>query len=162
MLGVRTQTFSVTSAPEDSYISVHVHPDTMPIFATLQEQMEFHETQQCLTSNEKMEESRDIAQQRLPQTTVRGPFDRPISIAEMPETLILIGFGAGVERLASILKSAWYHLKRTTSRTQLRQVHLYWVWTPEQPCEWFTSLVLAIEAQDSENQIETYLVSLCS
>ncbi|KAF3005072.1 hypothetical protein E8E13_009608 [Curvularia kusanoi] len=151
--------FTLTSAPEEDYISVHVR--MVGDFT--------RRLGQALGCNldkkgggEKGQDSEEVAmRQILPRVYIDGPFGSASEDVFKFEVAVLVGAGIGVTPFASILKSIWYRMNYPQSRTRLRKVYFFWICRDFGSFEWFRSLLLAIEAQDLEDHIEihTYLTA---
>ena len=152
--------FTLTSAPEEDYISVHVR--MVGDFT--------RKLGQALGCNldkkgggEKGQDSEEVAmRQILPRVYIDGPFGSASEDVFKFEVAVLVGAGIGVTPFASILKSIWYRMNYPQSRTRLRKVYFFWICRDFGSFEWFRSLLLAIEAQDLEDHIEIHTVSLVS
>jgi NADPH oxidase len=150
--------FTLTSAPEEDYISVHVR--MVGDFT--------RKLGQALGCNldkkgggEKGQDSEEVAmRQILPRVYIDGPFGSASEDVFKFEVAVLVGAGIGVTPFASILKSIWYRMNYPQSRTRLRKVYFFWICRDFGSFEWFRSLLLAIEAQDLEDHIEIHTVSL--
>lgn len=109
---------------------------------------------------EKSDSSEEILlRQILPRVYIDGPFGSASEDVFKFEVAILVGAGIGVTPFASILKSIWYRMNYPQARTRLRKVYFFWVCRDFGSFEWFRSLLLAIEAQDSDDHIEIHTVS---
>jgi predicted ferric reductase len=151
--------FTLTSAPEEDYISVHIR--MVGNFTKA-----FGQALGCNTDKkpgekgEKGEDSNEIAlRQILPRVYIDGPFGSASEDVFKFEVAVLVGAGIGVTPFASILKSIWYRMNYPQGRTRLRKVYFFWVCRDFGSFEWFRSLLLAIEAQDNEDRIEIHTVS---
>ncbi|CBX98241.1 hypothetical protein IAQ61_010338 [Plenodomus lingam] len=154
--------FTLTSAPEEDYISVHIR--MVGNFTKA-----FGQALGCNVDKkpggekgEKGGASEEIAlRQILPRVYIDGPFGSASEDVFKFEVAVLVGAGIGVTPFASILKSIWYRMNYPQSRTRLRKVYFFWVCRDFGSFEWFRSLLLAIEAQDTEDHIEihTYLTA---
>lgn len=94
----------------------------------------------------------------LPRVYIDGPFGSASEDVFKFEIAVLVGAGIGVTPFASILKSIWYRMKYPQGKTRLRKVYFFWICRDFGSFEWFRSLLLAIEAQDLEDQIEIHTV----
>lgn len=160
--------FTLTSAPEEDYISVHVRcvgnftkalaealgcnfggkgKDTSAVIGV----------NRITSGNEVDPALRKI----LPRLYIDGPFGSASEDVFKYEVAVLVGAGIGVTPFASILKSIWYRMNFPQKKTRLRKVYFFWVCRDFGSFEWFRSLLLAIEAQDLDNHIEihTYLTA---
>ncbi|ORY80750.1 ferric reductase NAD binding domain-domain-containing protein [Leucosporidium creatinivorum] len=153
--------FTLTSAPEEDYISVHIRcvGDFTKSFATILG---------CKLSDEGEKEAHGAEvvpppmNRILPRVMVDGPFGSASEDVFKFEVSVLVGAGIGVTPFASILKSIWYRLNYPQSKkSRLSKVYFFWVCRDYYSFEWFQSLLEAIEAQDLDNCIEihTYLTA---
>jgi hypothetical protein len=156
----------LTSAPEEDYISVHVRCQgdfTMGLSKALG----------CDWSNKSNKGNMDGAvvksidedgvdpslRRVLPRVYVDGPFGSASEDVFKFEVAVLVGAGIGVTPFASILKSIWYRMNYPQGKSRLRKVYFFWIIRDFGSLEWFRSLLMAIEAQDSEHSIEIHTVS---
>ena len=160
--------FTLTSAPEDDYISVHVR--MVGNFTKA-----LGETLGCMepaARAEKKQRSEVVSmapnagkgapglQKILPRVYIDGPFGSASEDVFKFETALLVGAGIGVTPFASILKSIWYRMSSaSTQQTRLKKVYFFWVCRDFGTLEWFKSLLTAIEAQDKQHSIEIHAVS---
>lgn len=163
--------FTLTSAPEEDYISIHmrmVGDFTKAVGTALGCELKKGrgekkaETSQVVgvDKNGPGAEGVDPAIRRvLPRVYIDGPFGSASEDVFKYETAVLVGGGIGVTPFASILKSIWYRMNYPQKKTRLRKVYFFWVCRDFEAFEWFRSLLLAIEAQDMDNHIEIHTVS---
>lgn len=159
--------FTLTSAPEEDYISVHIR--CVGDFTT-----EFAEALGCdfslnKNSNSKEKKTKGVAPRVLPPATNRvlprvmvdGPFGSASEDVFKFEVVMLVGGGIGVTPFASVLKSIWYKLNFPSASKQgspirLQKVYFFWVCRDFDSFEWFKSLLSAIEEQDVEGRVELH------
>ncbi|KAF8536028.1 ferric reductase NAD binding domain-containing protein [Trichophaea hybrida] len=167
--------FTLTSAPEEDYISVHVRMVggfTKALGKTLGCNLEKNEVGRDAKRNNRQsriigvdkntKEDVDPAIRRvLPRVYIDGPFGSASEDVFKYEVAILVGAGIGVTPFASILKSIWYRSNYPQKKTRLHKVYFFWICRDFGSFEWFRSLLLAIEAQDIGHLIEihTYLTA---
>ncbi|KKY27335.1 putative nadph oxidase isoform 2 [Phaeomoniella chlamydospora] len=162
--------FTLTSAPEEDYISIHVR-------AAGNFTKELGRVLGCEFDKPKGEKSDksavvgvsansgtdvDPALKRiLPRVYIDGPFGSASEDVFKYEIAVLCGAGIGVTPFASILKSIWYRMNYPQQKTRLRKVYFFWICRDFGSFEWFRSLLSAIESQDLQNSIEihTYLTA---
>lgn len=163
--------FTLTSAPEEDYISIHVRmvgDFTRNLGRVLG--CEFDKprgekggaSQVVGVNSGSGADGVDPAIRRiLPRVYIDGPFGSASEDVFKYEVAVLVGGGIGVTPFASILKSIWYRMNYPQKKTRLRKVYFFWVCRDFGSFEWFRSLLLAIEAQDMDNKIEihTYLTA---
>ncbi|KAI9801698.1 MAG: hypothetical protein M1833_002380 [Piccolia ochrophora] len=162
--------FTLTSAPEEDYLSVHIRcvgDFTRALGKSLGCEFE--------RGSDRKEESAVVGVNKLtsgsgvdpsmrrilPRIYLDGPFGSASEDVFKYEVAVLVGAGIGVTPFASILKSIWYRMNYPQKRTRLRKVYFFWVCRDFGSFEWFRSLLMAIEAQDMDNHIEihTYLTA---
>ncbi|KAF2129917.1 hypothetical protein P153DRAFT_375534 [Dothidotthia symphoricarpi CBS 119687] len=154
--------FTLTSAPEEDYISVHVR--MVGDFTKALGKALGCDLDKKGGSGEKGDKAsaEEVAlRQILPRVYIDGPFGSASEDVFKFEVAVLVGAGIGVTPFASILKSIWYRMNYPQGRTRLRKVYFFWICRDFGSFEWFRSLLLAIEAQDLEQHIEihTYLTA---
>lgn len=156
--------FTLTSAPEEDYISVHIRcvGDFTKAFAkALGCNFEKRGEKGAVIKANPDEESVETMRKVLPRVYIDGPFGSASEDVFKFEVAVLVGAGIGVTPFASILKSIWYRMNYPQGKTRLRKVYFFWICRDFGSFEWFRSLLLAIEAQDLEDHIEihTYLTA---
>jgi len=154
--------FTLTSAPEEDYISVHIR--VVGDFTTA-----LAKAVGCNPDSKGEKGSNAPAGGKvvgtdtnpplnrvLPRVMVDGPFGSASEDYLNYETVLLVGAGIGVTPFASILKSIWYRMNNFNSGkpTRLSKVYFTWVIRDFGSAEWFHSLLHAIEEQDTQNRIE--------
>lgn len=152
--------FTLTSSPEEDYISVHIRMagDWTRAFAT---------ALGCEFTKGKKGEIDAVGgkvvppplQKVLPRVMVDGPFGTASEDFLNYETVLLVGAGIGVTPFASILKSIWYRMNNLNNGkpTRLSKVYFTWVIRDFSSAEWFRSLLAAIEENDTQNRIEIHI-----
>ncbi|KAJ7087662.1 ferric reductase NAD binding domain-containing protein [Mycena belliarum] len=148
--------FTLTSAPEEDYISVHIRVEgdfTTALAKAVGCDFE--------AASKKVVEAGSVVvnppiSRPLPRIMVDGPFGTCSEEFLNFETVLLVGAGIGVTPFASILKSIWYRMNNFSGakRTRLSKVYFTWVIRDFGTAEWFHSLLHAIETQDTQNRIE--------
>lgn len=152
--------FTLTSAPEEDYISVHIR--VQGDFTT-----DLAKAFGCdLDGKEKGNPEKGAVvigtqanpplNKILPRIMVDGPFGSASEDFSKFETILLVGAGIGVTPFASILKTIWYRMNNfgNSGQTRLSKVYFTWVIRDFGTAEWFHSLLHAIEEQDTQNRIE--------
>ncbi|KAL2365410.1 hypothetical protein RJZ56_001654 [Blastomyces dermatitidis] len=165
--------FTLTSAPEENYISVHIRcvgNFTKALAKSLGCDFENKGGEKAkagvlsVVGVDKQIADDDVdpkIRRILPRVYIDGPFGSASEDVFKYEIAVLVGAGIGVTPFASILKSIWYRMNYPQKKTRLRKVYFFWVCRDFGSFEWFRSLLLAIEAQDMANHIEihTYLTA---
>lgn len=157
--------FTITSAPEDPYVSVHIRQvgdftkalgervgATPSVVASL--------TQAAMKGAEKDEKLDPLGvagrgdfveldpsaiTRPLPLVRIDGPYGAPAEDVFKAEVAVLIGAGIGVTPFASILKHIWYRQKRGRLGA-LRRVEFFWICRDAPSFGWFQSLLQEVEA----------------
>lgn len=164
--------FTLTSAPEEDYISIHIRMQgdfTRAVGRVLGCELDRpkgdkKDASQVVSVNKNgpAADGVDPAIRRvLPRVYIDGPFGSASEDVFKYEIAVLVGAGIGVTPFASILKSIWYRMNYPQKKTRLSKVYFFWICRDFGSFEWFRSLLLAIEAQDMDNHIEihTYLTA---
>lgn len=157
--------FTLTSAPEEDYISIHmrvVGDFTRAVSKALGCEWDKKAGGSNVVGVNSDNSDVDPALRRvLPRVYVDGPFGSASEDVFKYEISVLVGAGIGVTPFASILKSIWYRMNYPQSKTRLAKVYFFWICRDFGSFEWFRSLLLAIEAQDVDQRIEihTYLTA---
>ncbi|KAJ6537665.1 NADPH oxidase [Mycena capillaripes] len=147
--------FTLTSAPEEDYISVHIRVEgdfTTALAKAVGCDFE--------SPSKKVAEGGSTVvnpvARALPRIMVDGPFGTCSEEFLNFETVLLVGAGIGVTPFASILKTIWYRMNNFSGAkpTRLSKVYFTWVIRDFGTAEWFHSLLHAIEVQDTQNRIE--------
>ncbi|KAL2406656.1 Superoxide-generating NADPH oxidase heavy chain subunit A [Exophiala dermatitidis] len=162
--------FTLTSAPEEDYISVHVRM-VGNFTKALGKALGCDDSKGGRggddNSGAKKERSQVVSMapgglmKLLPRVYVDGPFGSASEDVFKFETAVLVGAGIGVTPFASILKSIWYRMSTGNTgggngKSRLRKVYFFWVCRDFGSLEWFKSLLAAIEAQDKQHAIEIH------
>ena len=87
-----------------------------------------------------------------------GPFGSPAQDIFKAEVATLVAEGSDVTICSSILKSIWYRASTLRQTSRLRKVYFFWVCDNFRGLEWFSSLLLALEAQDAYHLLEIHKV----
>ncbi|KAF7377911.1 FAD-binding FR-type domain-containing protein [Mycena sanguinolenta] len=154
--------FTLTSAPEEDYISVHIRvvgDFTRALSKAVGCDFESARAKGAapVTEAKIVNSATNPSINRvLPRIMVDGPFGTSSEDFLDYETVLLVGAGIGVTPFASILKSIWYRMNNFGQgrRTRLSKVYFTWVIRDFGTAEWFHSLLHSLEEQDSQNRIE--------
>jgi len=153
--------FTLTSAPEEDYISVHIRvvgDFTSALAKAVGCDFDSKDGKEASTAGGKVvgTATNPPINRVLPRVMVDGPFGSASEDFFKYETVLLVGAGIGVTPFASILKSIWYRMNNfnNSKPTRLSKVYFTWVIRDFGVAEWFHSLLHAIEEQDTQNRIE--------
>ncbi|KAI0004260.1 NADPH oxidase [Russula compacta] len=160
--------FTITSAPEDPYVSIHIRQvgdwtqalgervgAGPSVVAAL--------TQAAMKGGEKDEKNGAFEGSRgdfveldpasttrpLPVVRIDGPYGAPAEDVFNVEIAILVGAGIGVTPFASILKHIWYR-QRSGNLGSLRRVEFFWICRDAPSFGWFQSLLQEVEAAQAD------------
>jgi NADPH oxidase len=154
--------FTITSAPEDPYVSIHVRQvgdwthalgDRLGVGPTTVASM----TKAAMRGSEKSSQygtrgdfvELDANAGPLPAVRIDGPYGAPAEDVFDVEVAVLIGAGIGVTPFASILKHIWYRQRRGNLGT-LRRVEFFWVCRDAPSFGWFQSLLQEVESAQAD------------
>jgi len=153
--------FTLTSAPEEDYLSVHIRvvgDFTTALAKAVGCELSKDRKKDSLPAGGKLVGSSTLPplNRILPRVMIDGPFGSASEDFLNFETILLVGAGIGVTPFASILKSIWYRMNNFnySKPTRLSKVYFTWVIRDFGSAEWFHSLLHAIEEQDTQNRIE--------
>ncbi|KAF8812829.1 NADPH oxidase B [Phlegmacium glaucopus] len=153
--------FTLTSAPEEDYISVHIRVAgdfTTALSKALGCDFSSKGGKGDVPAGGKVvgTNTNHPKVAALPRVMVDGPFGSASEDFLNFETVLLVGAGIGVTPFASILKSIWYRMNNLNDSkpTRLSKVYFTWVIRDFGTAEWFHSLLHAIEEQDTQGRIE--------
>lgn len=164
--------FTLTSAPEEDYISVHIRcvgDFTTALADAVGCNFEKENNDRpglgisAVVGLDQKASALDLdpsLKRILPRVFIDGPFGSASEDVFKYEIAVLVGAGIGVTPFASILKSIWYRMNYPSKRTRLRKVYFFWVCRDFGSFEWFKSLLMAIESQDMDSHIEIHTVCL--
>jgi len=167
--------FTITSAPEDPYISVHIRqvgdftcslgerfgmgPSVVAAMTRAAMKGDTQDAKNEVVSGDFVELDPTTSSISLPNVRIDGPYGAPAEDVFNSQVAILIGAGIGVTPFASILKHIWYR-QRKGKLDSLRRVEFFWVCRDAPSFGWFQSLLQEIEkAQADPNflRINIYL-----
>jgi predicted ferric reductase len=155
--------FTLTSAPEEDYISVHIRVAgdftrdlAKALGCDFDKKSDSSEKEKDPGGKVVGTSTNPPLNRVLPRVMVDGPFGSASEDFLKYETVLLVGAGIGVTPFASILKSIWYRMNNfnNSKPTRLSKVYFTWVIRDFGSAEWFHSLLHAIEEQDMQNRIE--------
>ncbi|ORX67285.1 hypothetical protein DL89DRAFT_275725 [Linderina pennispora] len=143
--------FTLTSAPEEDYVSVHIRVvgDWTRAFAeALGAKGDHWKALEQSKEQERNTEGQRPAANVLPQVLIDGP------TCSIHEIAMLFCAGIGCTPFASVLKSIWYRLSYPEGAFRLRKVYFFWVQRDTKSFEWFQDLLKAIE-EEEDMRMET-------
>ncbi|CAF0876312.1 unnamed protein product [Adineta steineri] len=114
--------FTVTSAPEEDYVSVHIRT--------------------IGNWTKELGEKFLMYPQDIPRLGVDGPYGSPADDVFNYDGVILVGAGIGVTPYAAILK----HIRSSqANHVRLRRVYFYWICNTTSCYEWFAEMLQQLE-----------------
>ncbi|RCV28019.1 hypothetical protein SETIT_5G372100v2 [Setaria italica] len=173
--------FSITSAPGDDYLSVHIR--TLGDW-TSELRNHFGKACEAQVTSKKATLTRlettvvadaQIEDTRFPRVYIDGPYGAPAQNYKKYDILLLIGLGIGATPFISILKDMLNNLK---SNEEVESIHgseigsfknngpgrayFYWVTREQGSFEWFKGVMNDVAESDHSNVIEmhNYLTSV--
>lgn len=160
--------FTITSAPEDPYVSVHIRqvgdfthalgerlgagPSVVAAMTkAAMKGAEKDDNSLYGSRGDFVEIDATTAGSNLPVVRLDGPYGAPAEDVFNCEVAVLIGAGIGVTPFASILKHIWYRQQKGTLGT-LRRVEFFWVCRDAPSFGWFQSLLQEVEAAQADRK----------
>ncbi|XP_069090771.1 NADPH oxidase 3 [Pleurodeles waltl] len=135
--------FTLTSAPEEEYFSVHVR-----VVGDWTEAL----WKACGAEEKVLQEP-----WKMPRLAVDGPFGSATTGVFHYDVSVCIAAGIGVTPFASVLKSIWYRFCSPTTEQKLEKVYFYWICRDTCYFEWFIDLLLSLESQMAERGNTNFL-----
>ncbi|KAL5202127.1 hypothetical protein ABZP36_013079 [Zizania latifolia] len=174
--------FSITSAPGDDYLSVHIRTlgdwtsELRNLFGKACE-AEVSSKKATLTRLETTIVADGMTEDnRFPKIFIDGPFGAPAQNYKKYDILLLIGLGIGATPFISILKDLLNNIKsneklQSVDDTELGgnyksngpgRAYFYWVTREQGSFEWFKGVMNDVAESDRDNVIEmhNYLTSV--
>jgi NADPH oxidase len=148
--------FTITSAPQDPYISVHVRQVgdfTRALADALGAGNAQAKDYEGLDPRGMYEVALQNGQE-MPRLKIDGPFGAPAEDVFDNEVAVLIGTGVGVTPWASVLKNIWYIRNSPNPPKRLRRVEFIWVCKDISSFEWFQNLLAELERQQPQDGVE--------
>lgn len=165
--------FSITSAPDDEHISVHIR--TVGDW-TQEMKRVFSQTMEPPTAGksgllraERGLYGEDENKSKFPKLRIDGPYGAPAQNYKKYDVLLLIGLGIGATPFISILKDMLNHMKIADSAYKRKRkdrgptnAYFYWVTREQGSFDWFKGVMNEIAEMDSRAAIEmhNYLTSV--
>lgn len=143
--------FSLTSAPRDDHLSVHVRTcgdwtrELMKVFS------------QGVSTLEK-DDLEKVHMKRFPRLLVDGPYGAPAQDYKKYDVMLLVGLGIGATPFVSILKDLVNDLKGEGKNKvkKYRNVYFYWVTREQSSFEWFKEVMNEVAELDKKATIEMH------
>ncbi|KAM4697068.1 NADPH oxidase 1 [Rhinophrynus dorsalis] len=129
--------FTLTSAPEEDFFSVHIRSAgdwTEKLLQVFQDQAD-----------------------NPPRLEVDGPFGTASEDVFKYEVSMLVGAGIGVTPFASILKSIWYKFQKDDQRLKTKKIYFYWICRETGAFAWFADLLRSLEQEMISSGKEGFL-----
>ncbi|KAJ8633981.1 hypothetical protein MRB53_027317 [Persea americana] len=167
--------FSITSAPRDDYVSVHIR--TLGDW-TRQLKTVFSEVLQAPTGGKSGLLRADHMQggnsPHFPRVLIDGPYGAPAQDYKQYEVVLLVGLGIGATPFISIVKDILNNMKareeeeeeleRGTSRPngakksgfKTRRAYFYWVTREQGSFDWFKNVMNEVAESDQKGAIELH------
>ncbi|PNT71083.1 hypothetical protein BRADI_2g22820v3 [Brachypodium distachyon] len=174
--------FSITSAPGDDYLSVHIRTlgdwtsELRNIFGKACE-AEVSSKKATLSRLETTVIAHGMTDEtRFPKVFIDGPFGAPAQNYRKYDILLLIGLGIGATPFISILKDLLNNIKSNGEQQSMHdeelgctfksngpsRAYFYWVTREQGSFEWFKGVMNEVAESDRDNVIEmhNYLTSV--
>lgn len=155
--------FTISSAPEDSYLSLHIRKagDWTGALYSIVEKIQARSG-----ANLDMEGHGSENLSPYPSIFVDGPVGAPAQDYSRYREVVFVGAGIGVTPFASILRSIFYqwdsfrcpscaHM-RFPPTFQIRKIYFYWITREQEALTWFTETMNQLSEMDTENRLEIH------
>ncbi|KDQ20483.1 hypothetical protein BOTBODRAFT_151196 [Botryobasidium botryosum FD-172 SS1] len=155
--------FTITSAPEDPYVSVHIRqvgdftqalgerlgagPSVVASLtkAAMKAEEKVDDAAPAFDRGNFVEIDANATTRPMPLVRIDGPYGAPAEDVFKSEVAVLVGAGIGITPFASILKHIWY-MQRKGNLGSLRRVEFFWICRDAPSFGWFQSLLQEVEA----------------
>ncbi|KAH9605058.1 hypothetical protein KSS87_011911 [Heliosperma pusillum] len=162
--------FSLTSAPGDDYISVHIRGlgDWTKQLITLFSKLPQTNPANSGILNPDMGPLAKLS--RMPRLKIAGPYGAPAQDYRDYDVLLLVGLGIGATPLISIVKDVLYHIKQqkdvengnnsssssTSNPFAVERVYFNWVTREQGSFDWFKTVMNEVAEVDHDHVIEMH------
>lgn len=145
--------FTITSAPEEEFVSVHIRcvGDWTNAFAKV-------------LSPENAERRKSLAVDKALDAKgnalvkLDGPFGAASEDVFRFRVVILVGGGIGVTPFASILKSIRFRLEARKGMGRLEKVYFFWTSRDQAAFEWFRAMLADLEDQMAAMNLADFII----
>ncbi|XP_022943392.1 putative respiratory burst oxidase homolog protein H [Cucurbita moschata] len=161
--------FSITSAPSDDYLSVHIRAlgDWTEALRNKFKEVCEPETKKRKGGIARLETKTysdyvpSESSKKYPQIFIKGPYGAPAQSYEKYDILLLIGLGIGATPMISILKDLLNHIKQSDSHTNdapkvPKRAYFYWVTKEQASFDWFKGVMDDVAEYDHDKIIEMH------
>ncbi|KAI7825873.1 ferric reductase NAD binding domain-containing protein, partial [Kickxella alabastrina] len=147
--GLEWHPFTLTSAPEEDELSVHIW-------------IAGDWTRKLVQTFQKIPDTQPLI--NLPTIMIDGPYGAPTQQVFDYEHVVLVAGGIGVTPMSSVLKSLYYQVTEMSRQGKIKKVYFLWVCRDIQALEWFQDLLVALDEEDIGEilEIRTYLTGQLS
>ncbi|KAJ6844364.1 putative respiratory burst oxidase-like protein H isoform X1 [Iris pallida] len=177
--------FSITSAPGDDYLSVHIRTlgdwttELRNLFGKVCEAQVTLKKANLVRLETTVIADSALEQSRFPRLLIDGPFGAPAQNYKKYDILLLIGLGIGATPFISILKDLLNSMKSNEQNGENAcakeydasgvrggkgpgRAYFYWVTREQGSFEWFKGVMNDVAESDHDNVIEmhNYLTSV--
>ncbi|XP_077227424.1 putative respiratory burst oxidase homolog protein H [Tasmannia lanceolata] len=168
--------FSITSAPGDDYLSVHIRTagDWTSAIWKLFEKISEAPISKKKATLDRIETTvivhDEVSKTRLPKIFIDGPYGAPAQNYKKYDILLLIGLGIGATPFISILKDLLNNIKSNEANLEPTNGHradankgkcperayFYWVTKEQTSFEWFKGVMNDVAESDQNGIIEMH------
>ena len=163
-LGREWHPFTITSAPEEEYVSVHIRCRgdwTKALQQKLNpeglENVKFHRKGLAASSDAENAVVGKGTMEQPCEIRVDGPYGSGSDRTDEYNTVMLVGTGIGVTPFASVMKSLKIRQEREGSSVRPNKVYFYWVCRDQKEFEWFSWLIEELSNLGDRFELNTYL-----
>ncbi|CAK8539339.1 unnamed protein product [Lathyrus sativus] len=149
--------FSITSAPGDDYLSVHIR--TLGDWTQELKRVFSEACEPPLAGKSGLLRADETTKKSLPKLRIDGPYGAPAQDYAKYDVLLLVGLGIGATPFISILKDLLNKQKKTVATTS---TYFYWVTREQSSFDWFKGVMNQVNEIDQKGVIEmhNYLTSV--
>ncbi|XP_047341180.1 respiratory burst oxidase homolog protein C-like [Impatiens glandulifera] len=150
--------FSITSAPGDDYLSVHIRN-----LGDWTKQMQVVFSSEIKNGLQKAVGLQGEYNPNIPKVKIDGPYGAPAQDYKKYDVVLLVGLGIGATPMISILKDIMNNIKaireedkslENSDQFKTRKAYFYWLTREENSFNWFNEVMNEVTEMVDENVIE--------
>ncbi|CAL4993139.1 unnamed protein product [Urochloa decumbens] len=171
--------FSITSAPQDDYVSVHIRDagdwtrQLVKIFSEANKGQGGHQIPTENGDRDSAMTTNPRGASLWPKVRIDGPYGAPAQDYKQYDVVLLVGMGIGATPMISIIKDIVNNLKQlngdveagtgsgssaasSSSSFRTRRAYFYWVTRDQGTFEWFHRVMDEVVEADREGVVELH------
>ncbi|CAH8388542.1 unnamed protein product [Eruca vesicaria subsp. sativa] len=141
--------FSITSSPQDDYLSIHIK-----VLGDWTNALKEVLYEVCMPPPVCHVNIDMVDQPSFPKIMVDGPYDSPAQDYKKYKVVLLVGLGIGVAPMISIIKDIIKYTEAQLNGTVTRKAYFYWLTKEQGSYNWFENIMNEVAERDTNGVIE--------